>query len=100
MDSTPNLIDRSTCYVCGTNYLLRGIRFAQLIEIEDALEIRYVTHPKFPLDGPQPTCFNFVPLSACIFVCFYPCWIQNKTGDLRRYAHAPFAAELKGMTLE
>jgi hypothetical protein len=93
-----NLVERSACHVCGENYLLRGMRYAQLIEIQDALDIREVINSQYPLEGPQRTCFNVVPMEECIFVCM-ACWYRNRNSELRRYAHAPLAAELKGFSI-
>lgn len=88
----PTLVSQSVCAICGDNFLLRGTKFAQLIEIEDALDIRTVENPR----GSQRVCFSFVPLAATIAVCM-PCWDAEQFGELRRYAHAPLAAEVRGI---
>lgn len=95
LDGAPNLVQRSKCHLCGENYLIRGRRYAQLIEMQDDLDIRIVKSPA----GPQRTCFSFVPLAECIFVCLAPCWVENCDGELRRYAHAPLAGEVKGLSI-
>jgi hypothetical protein len=83
------LVTRARCAFCGENYMLRGRKYAQLIEMQDALKI--VMRPS--AIGPQRTCMNFVPMSETIRVCLNPCWVNECDRELARYAHAPLAAE-------
>lgn len=88
------LISRSVCALCGGNYLLRGERYAQLIEMQRDMEIRMIPTPA----GLIRATLEFVPLDDCIIVCM-PCWWRECDGELQQYAHAPAAAEIGGFRI-
>lgn len=91
-----NLINRDRCYVCDRSFILERRNYAQLIKIDGSMKIVEIVQPRFPTFGPQRVCMSLgVPLDECIKVCVYPCWYENKDTELRKYAHAPFASQLK-----
>jgi hypothetical protein len=92
--SKDTLVTRSACALCGDNFLLRGIKYAQLIETQDALNITMVENPR----GAQRVCHDVVPMEETIKVCM-PCWDAEQFGELRHYAHAPLAAEVLEMRI-